>query len=97
MSGMAICRMKGRVVLRRIGEDRLLVPVSGDVARENCVFPINETGEFIWKGLTQGRPLDEIAVALSIEFAVEKDAARADCREFAEKLLAHGLIEEVGV
>ena len=95
MNGMAICRMKGRVVLRRIGEDRLLVPVSGDVARENCVFPINEPGEFIWMGLTQGRTLDEISAALSTEFAVEMDVARADCQEFAEKLLAQGLVEEV--
>lgn len=86
-------RMHGRVVLRRIGEDRLLVPVSGGVARENCVFPINATGEFIWEGLTRGRTLDETAAAVAAEFAVPPEAARRDCREFAERLLAHGLIE----
>lgn len=87
-------RPKGRVVLRRIGEDRLLVPVSGDAARENCVFPINETGEFIWDRLTQGQALDETAAAVAAEFAVAPEQARTDCRAFAERLLAQRLIEE---
>ena len=87
-------RIPGRVVLRRIGEDRLLVPVSGGVARENCVFPINETGAFIWESLTKGRPLDETAASVAAEFAVSPEDALSDCREFAERLLAQRLIEE---
>lgn len=94
MNGSTTYRMKGRVVLRRIGADRLLVPVAGDAARENSVFPVNETGEFIWAGLTQGRTLDETAAAVAAEFAVAPAAARADCREFAARLLAQGLIAE---
>ena len=89
-------RMKGKVVLRRIGEDRLLVPVLGEIARECCVFPVNATGEFIWAGLAQGRTLDEMAAALAAEFAVAPAAARAACREFADKLVAQGLLEVVG-
>ena len=87
-------RIPGRVVLRRIGEDRLLVPVSGCAARENCVFPVNETGAFIWESLTKGRPLDETAAAVAAEFAVSPEDALSDCREFAERLLAQRLIEE---
>lgn len=81
-------------MLRRIGEDRLLVPVSGDAARENCVFPLNETGEFIWGCLTTGRTLDETAAAVAAAFAVAPEDALADCREFAEYLMAQRLIEE---
>ena len=88
-------RMKGRVVLRRIGEDHLLVPVSGDAARENCVFPLNETGEFMWARFAQGVPLDAVAQAVAGEFAVSFDAALADCREYAEVLVAQRLLEEV--
>ncbi len=95
MSPAATYRATGKVVLRRIGADRLLVPVSGGVARENCVFPVNETGEFIWTGLTEGRTLDETAAALAAEFAVAPERARNDCREFADQLRTQGLIEEV--
>ena len=94
MEAVATYRMTGKVVLRRIGEDRLLVPVSGGVARENCVFPINETGAFIWESLTKGRPLDETAASMAAEFAVSPEDALSDCREFAERLLAQRLIEE---
>lgn len=88
-------RMKGRVVLRRIGEDRLLVPVSGDAARENCVFPINETGEFIWERLIKGEVPDEIAQNLTDFFEVSAAQAQADCRKFVADLLAQRLLEEV--
>lgn len=94
MGAMKTYRMKGRVVLRRIGEDRLLVPVSGGVARENCVFPVNGTGEFIWDRLTKGQTLDETAAAVAAAFAVALEEARTDCREFADRLLAQRLIEE---
>lgn len=87
-------RIQGRVVLRRIGEDRLLVPVSGPAARENGVFPLNETGEFMWNCLAQGRTLAETAAAVAAAFAVASEEALSDCRGFAERLRAHGLIEE---
>lgn len=86
-------RMNGRVVLRRIGEDRLLVPVSGAVARENCVFPINETGEFMWARLAKGMPPEEVAQALVRTFAVSAEAARTDCREYVDALVAQRLLE----
>ena len=87
-------RMKGKVVLRRIGEDRLLVPVLGEIARECCVFPVNATGEFIWDCLTQGKTLEETAAAMAVEFAVAAETARTDCRVFADRLLEQRLIEE---
>ncbi len=95
MIGVTIYRPKGRVVLRRIGEDRLLVPVSGDVAREPCVFPVNETGEFIWARLREGRTVEETAAALSDAFEVAESEALEDVRDFAQALVAHGLVEEV--
>ena len=96
MNDAATFKVMGKVVMRRIGADRLLVPVSGDVAREGCVFPINATGEFIWNALAGGRTLAATAAALAAEFDVAPDAALADCREFAGGLLAQRLLAEVG-
>ena len=95
MHGNSTYRMKGRVVLRRIGADRLLVPVSGNAAQENCVFPLNETGEFVWERLSRGRPLAEIAGELAGTFMVSSEAALADCRQYAGELVAQQLLEEV--
>jgi len=96
MMGAGTMRMKGRVVLRRMGEDCLLVPVSGAAAQENCVFPLNETGVFIWECLSAGQPLETVARELSGAFEVLPDAALADCRAYAEKLLEQQLLEEEG-
>lgn len=91
----ATYRMKGRVVLRHIGEDRLLVPVSGDVARENCVFPLNTTGEFIWERLLKGQSVEHVAQDLSKAFEVTLDEALADCQAYAGELVSQQLLEGV--
>jgi hypothetical protein len=91
----ATFRMKGRVVLRHIGEDRLLVPVSGDVARENCVFPLNNTGEFIWERLSRGESVEQVARGLAVAFEVPWEAALADCQEYAGELVSQQLLEGV--
>ncbi len=94
MSIPAILQMKGRVVLRRMGEDCLLVPVSGMAAQENCVFPINETGVFIWERLSAGQPLEEVAQAMAGAFDVSPEVALADCRTYAAELMDQQLLEE---
>ena len=86
-------RMKGRVVLRHIGEDRLLVPVSGDAARENCVFPLNQTGEFIWERLSQGQSVEQVAQGLAKVFEVPQAEALADCQAYAGELVSQHLLE----
>jgi hypothetical protein len=83
-------------VLRRIGADRLLVPVTSAPELENCVFPLNETGAFIWERLSQGQSLAATARSLAETFAVSPEGALADCREFAAELVAHSLLEETG-
>lgn len=90
---MTMYRPIGKIVLRRIGEERLLVPVSGELARESCVFPLNETGEFIWTSLSGGESVMATAEALAAEFAVGLDEARRDCEAFAEELVRQGMLE----
>ena len=92
MSAGTMYRPVGRVVVRRIGPDRLLVPVSGLAAQGNAVFPINETGEFLWSRLAQGITPEQAAAELAAEFAVESAAALADAVEFAAQLVAARLL-----
>lgn len=87
-------RVKGRVVLRRLGEDCLLVPVSGMAAQDNCVFPLNETGVFIWECLASGQPVEVIAQSMAETFEVSLESARVDCRFFMNELIAQQLLEE---
>lgn len=95
LSAGSCFRPRGRVALRRIGEDRLLVPISGTAAHAASVFPLNETGALIWEQLAQGRSLGQAAEQLARVFVVDSQAALADCMRFAETLLGEDLMEAV--
>lgn len=81
------------MVLRRIGKDQLLVPVSGSIARTNAVFPLNVTGAFIWERVSAGQTVEEVAKALAGEFNVSIDQAIQDASSFIDLLLHEKLLE----
>lgn len=88
-------RPVGRCVLRRIGQDRLLVPVSGAIARTNAVFPLNETAAFIWEQVVEGKSVDQIAQVITTRFEVTLEQALEDTRSCLAMLVTEGLLEEV--
>jgi hypothetical protein len=90
-------RPTGRIVVRRIGESCLLVPVSGGVAGENAIFPLNETGVFVWERFAEGKTVDETARELAETFDVDADIARADCGEIAQTFVNQKLLEKAEI
>lgn len=82
---------------RRIGADNLLVPVSGGSAGDNAIFPVNDTGLFVWQQLTAGRTPAETAHRLTERFAVDLPTALTDCRELVLQLIDQKLLEEVSL
>lgn len=88
-------RPTGRCVLRHIGQDRLLVPVAGEVARSNAVFPLNESAAYIWERLMEEQSLEQIARAMTEQFDVDFEQALEDVRNCAAQLTREGLIQEV--
>ena len=90
-----VYRPAGRVVTRRIGADNLLVPVSGGTAHENAVFPVNDTGLFVWEQLSGGKTIADTAREMTEQFAVELSVALADCNELVRTLMDQKLLEVV--
>jgi len=87
-------RMVGRVVLRRIGTDTLLVPVSG-LAAGGRVFPVNPTAECVWSCLSAGGTPAEAAAQIADQFGGDPAEALADCIACAQTLCDEQLLEEV--
>lgn len=83
----------GRVVLRHIGDEHLLIPVSGTAAQSNRIYPLNETGAAIWEGLARGKRIKEIAKDISRTFNVTPEQAETDCRAFVKELIKEALLE----
>ena len=87
--------MQGRVVVRRIGTDTLLVPVSGPAAGGR-VYPVNATAECAWGCLSKGGTPAQAAARVETQFEVDGKKALSDCVAFASELIEQRLIEQAG-
>ena len=87
-------KTKGEYVLREIGGDFILVPIGTTAMNMNGLITVDEVGVLIWKGLDSGKSEKEILEEILNEYEVSEDVARADLREFLEKLKKAGLAEE---
>ncbi len=86
-------QMCGKVVLRRIGDESLLVPVSGPAAGGR-VYPVNDSARVIWSGLQDGHTVGEVVRMLVETFDVDVTEAAEDCRACIDLLVTENLIEE---
>lgn len=88
--------MKGRVVLRRIGEDVLLVPVSGMAAEGGGrVYPLNATAHSIWDHLMAGKDVPGIVEVLMNDYEVTREQLEADVAGCVCTFLDEHLIERL--
>ncbi len=86
-------QMCGKVVLRQIGDEFLLVPVSG-AAAGGRVYPVNESAKEIWLAFQAGNTFGEVVQSLVDMFDVDEAEARADCAVCVELFLSEKLLEE---
>lgn len=88
-----VFRPVGRVVVRTIGDETLLVPVSGPPAGAR-VYPVNPTARVVWDSLSSGDTLGRSAERLSERFEVPSmPEALADCEACARAFVAESLLE----
>lgn len=86
-------RVCGRVVVRTIGDQTLLVPVGGASAGA-CVYPVNETALLVWRCLSEGGTIREAAGMLTERFEVAMEEAMSDAAECARAFMEDLLLEE---
>jgi len=88
-------RVCGKVVLRRMGGDTLLVPVSGEAAGGR-VYPLNKTAEEVWSCLVDGGTPASAAAQLSQRYAVSEEQALKDCQSCVRAFVDEKLLERIG-
>ncbi|MCD6586436.1 MAG: PqqD family protein [Desulfobacteraceae bacterium] len=84
----------GHVVTRKIVDETILVPISGNLANMQRIFTINEVGASIWAMINGKKTVKEIRNALSLEFDAEEDQLDKDLCDFIEQLKQSELILE---
>jgi hypothetical protein len=90
----AIYRHSADVVLRRIGEEAILVPIRNRVGDLDSIFTLNETAITIWEALDGNTALHDVIERICQEYDVVADVAAADAHEIVTRLTEAGLLEE---
>ncbi len=83
-----IYKKKNKFVVREMGNELILVPLAGNVAKMNEMFTMNETGKFIWENIEENTTSDDIIKMLTETFDVDETTAQHDLENFIERLFA---------
>lgn len=78
--------LKTRFVAREVGNELIIVPLTGNVAQMNALFTLNETGKFIWENITAERSVDDLVDVMTDEFEIDRETAQRDIELFLNKL-----------
>jgi len=81
------------VVSRRIAGETLIVPVRGKVGDLASIYSFNATGTLLWDSLESLQSLAGLIDAVQQEYAVEREQAERDVRQFLKDTTSVGLVE----
>lgn len=82
-----IYQSKSKFVVREIGDELILVPLTGNIAKMNEMFTMNETGKFIWENINEKTTVDDLTKAIVSEFSVDEAIAANDIELFINKVI----------
>ena len=79
-------------VLRKIGDDYIIVPVGKAAMNFNGMITVNETGAFLWELLIKGSDKESLLQNLLETYDVSKEEAEKDLNEFLDVLYKNHII-----
>jgi Coenzyme PQQ synthesis protein D (PqqD). len=87
-------RIKNGYIVREIVDTYVVVPIGERVVDFKGLMTLNDTGNFIWKCLSNDIEYDKLLSMILDEYNVDEDTARADLDEFLNKARESGVLEE---
>ncbi|MCI5194008.1 MAG: PqqD family protein [Candidatus Electrothrix sp. AU1_5] len=91
----SVYKKADNIVTRKVMDEILLVPISGDLASMDELYTLNDTGAFIWQALDGIRTLAEIGRQLEQEYDAPEEVIKADLREVMDGLIDVGLVVSI--
>lgn len=81
-----ICQLKSQFVVREVGNELILVPLTTNIAHMNEMFVINEVGKLIWESISDSSDIESLTAAVLDHFDVDENVARKDVEVFLMRL-----------
>lgn len=79
-------KLKSLFVAREVGDELILVPLSGNVSDMNHLFTMNETGKLIWENLRPEENIEYYVKLIMDYYDVDKDLAYNDVNIFLARI-----------
>ncbi|MES2494670.1 MAG: PqqD family peptide modification chaperone [Pseudomonadota bacterium] len=90
-TGITLIRRTDGLLSAAVGEELLMMSTA-----EGKYFNLNDVGTRIWELLAQPVSADGLVAALTAEYAIDADTARAQVTEFLTALRERGLLTASG-
>ena len=86
-------KIKSGYILKDVAGSNLIVPIGENLVDFSQMITINETGAFLFEKLQNGADIDELATAMTQEYDIDFDTAKADAEKFVALLSNEGMLE----
>lgn len=87
-------RVKEGFILRKIGDQSIVVAVGEASKSFHGMLHLNDTGSFLWEQLTEEKTEEELIQALLQEYEVNREQAQQGVEKFLNSLKKANCIEE---
>lgn len=81
-----LASLKRQFVSREVGNELILVPLTGNIAQMNEMFTLNETGKTIWENMDQVESLEQLKQIVLDNFEINDQTAERDIEGFLAQL-----------
>lgn len=80
-------------VMRKLGDEYVVVPVGVTLGEFNGMIRLNETGAFLWERLQNGSTREQLIHALLEEYEIDEEKAVSDTEGFIRTLEEAEILE----
>jgi hypothetical protein len=77
---------KKNIISKKINNEYILVPLTGNVANMKSLYTLNETAAFLWEKIDGTKTINQLAEEIVLEFDVEMKEAIIDTNIFIFKI-----------
>lgn len=86
-------KIKEGFQLCEVGDSCIIIAMGDSAMNMSGLTTLNETGVYLWKRIESGKSEDEILAEMTKDYEIDMDTAKADFKEFCDKLKGAGFLE----
>ncbi|MBO5266983.1 MAG: PqqD family protein [Ruminiclostridium sp.] len=86
-------KIKNGFLLRKVGEQNIVVAIGDESRNFNGIIRLNDTGSFLWEKLQQDISESGLVLEMLREYEIDEATAEVDVHEFIDTLREAGLLE----